>query len=214
MSEQIKCAPVGNHIDCQWTVQIKEFGNKVQAAWSSDTEVEPDYAELALFLGDELVATHKTGRSSGGHEFSQSYGGGYRLALRANNFKGEKVELVSTAVTEYGKPSPPPVSKKYRFQIGLDRDGNNTRLAWSSTATFRPRQSQARVFVAGQDNREPWIEGASGKQTFNDLRWGVGLAVAYTAEDFSGNRFELVRTPTTGAREEALLQEELVAASC
>ncbi len=217
MSEQIKCAPVRNHIDCQWTVQIKGFGGKVQAAWSSDTEVEPNYAELALFLGENLVATHKTGKGSGEHEFSQDYGNGYRLALRANDFQGNKVELASTAVTVRNEPAPPPVSKTYRFEIGLDRDGDHTRLTWSSTAAFRPRQSQARVYVAGQDNPEPWIESANGQRTFDDIRWGVGLSTAYTAEDFSGNRFELVRTPTTGALEGAvegaLPEEDSVAAA-
>jgi len=189
------CKDVSDRKTYTFTVTIREFGGKVVGEWSNTAPFEPNYAHIALFLGNEQVERHSLGKASGAHTFNRSFGAGYRLAITGHNFSGADVELVSTAVTEHSTSSLT-ASKTYAFSVSLSQVEGQAQLTWASDAVFRPRQSRAEVTENGNVVRDPWIEAASGNQT-TDLRWGVDLAAAYTAEDYSGKRIDIARTPTT-----------------
>ncbi len=191
-----KCTNVENSKSYTWRVELTRFGGKVVGKWSGPTTVEPDHAHLFLFLGDQRVATHQLGEASGEHTFGNDYGRGYRLAIGARDFKGNDVELVSTAVSTGNEPS---LEAKviFTFRIALGQNAQQTaQLTWESDAPFRPRESKAVVVIRGQDDEEHWIETAN-RSFDTKIRWGVGLTAAYTAEDYTGARHDVVRTPTT-----------------
>ncbi|GEM_PF-7009883 len=195
MNAPIESKNVSQTLSYSWSVKISEYGGKIVAEWSSSAPFEPDHAHLFLFLGEKRVAIHKTGAASGKHTFDQSFGSGFRLALGGRDFEGNDVELVSTSdTTESHDPLEKSVS--YSFSISLNMVDNQAQLQWDSDAPFRPRQSRALVFENGDIVRDPWIEKPNGNIP-TDLRWGVGLAAAFAAEDFSGKRIDVARTPTT-----------------
>lgn len=181
--------------ELSYEIKLEEFGGKVVGKWGT-SDIEPDNAHMVLFLGKDQKAVHKLGKKEGEHTFDFVYGKGYRIAIVARNFDNNEVEIVSTEVTE-DSPKPLSATRKYTFRIALGRNSDdNAQLTWDSNAAFRPRQSQAFLYVKGNQEKDYWIEKAN--HSFDtDVRWGVALAAAYTAEDYNGKRIDLVRTPTT-----------------
>jgi len=201
IDQGIMCIPVEQTTITSFTVELFEHGGTLRARWDSNTDVEPNYATLFLYLGDEngrnekVRAEHKTGQRKGEHDFGINPGTGFRLALMANDFAGKKVELVST------EPELPKVTKEYSFKLVLENSDGKAKLTWSSNAAFRPRESRYRLYEEGGEKHGDWINEQNGSKTFQDVRWGVNLSAAYTAEGYGHKppRHELVRTPTTKA---------------
>jgi len=196
IATDIACAGQSRSTTTSFSVELYEYGGTLRARWKSNTDMEPNYATLYLYLGDKVELKHKTGASKGEHDFKITRGRGFRLALMANDFSGDPVEVVSTAVSGH-EELPEPVTKKYVFTMSLAESDRRAVLKWESDAPFRPRQSEAKLFIEGEEKHQVWIEQPNGSYRFEDVRWGVGLAAAYTAENYGGQKMDLVRTPET-----------------
>lgn len=190
-----KCQDVEARQKYTWNVELSRFGDYLVGKWSGFNMLEPDHAHIAFFLGSERIAIQQLGKAQGELKIQRGFGPGYRVAIIARNFSGQDVEVVSTNVS--GTELPPPAKKSYEIRVALGKNAkNNAQLTYNWDGPFRPRESQYSIFEQGQDPRTDWINEAS-RSFDTGIRWGVGLAAAYTAEDYEGGRREVVRTPTT-----------------
>ena len=128
IAPDIACAGQSNSTTTSFTVELFEYGGTLRARWNSDTEIEPDWAELYLYLGDEVHRKHKTGIGKGEHDFGVNPGRGFRLALMANDFSGKPVEVVSTGSTDDQGATSGPVTKRYVFTVSLYNSNSRAEL--------------------------------------------------------------------------------------
>ncbi|MEM1177428.1 MAG: hypothetical protein AAGM22_03720 [Acidobacteriota bacterium] len=178
-------------------IELIQHGAGYGVAWTSSSIVAPDHAFLAIRLGDEEKARHKT-ESPGGRrsELLHEWGAGYRLGYLARSFAGVDTEFVVTPAssssggTETG-------SREFFCQIRLGMNQHErARVSWKSNLPFRPRESRLKVYRQDEEVYADWVGGANGHFE-TDVPWGVGLSAVLIGEDFQGQTQDLARTPRT-----------------
>lgn len=192
--------PVENTKTYSWTVHLYEHGGTLRGKWNS-AEFEANQTHVVLYLDDKEHRRQHAGKQAGDIDFEIARGAGFRLALVAKDFDDKEIEIVTTALTQgTDKPMPPAVTTEHLFRVKLENEGGKAKLTWFSTAPFRPRQSQYQVYAEGNEKKWDWITKQRG-DVITDVRWGVKLRAAYTAERYGTNlnpgRVEVVATPTT-----------------
>lgn len=186
-------------------VSLSELGGETHASWEPAKPAagpqgpspgfEPDYAHVFLYCPNGDVLKHETNMAAGKHNFGRNWGKGYKLAYIARNFQGQDVVLVETRVTEH-RDDKVSAESEFQFRLAVSRNGNdNAQLTWSTNAPFKPRGSVLHMLKRGNEAR--WYHASPRGSEDTGVNWGVQLSGVYYAEDFNGNRVDLVRTPTT-----------------
>lgn len=208
-----KCENVENTVRHRWNIRMEDHGGQLKVNWYSSTEAEPNWLRIVVYLDGREVDQRNAGASRGEHVFGRPYGAKYRAALEAKDYSDKWATVVTTGVSTHVRETLDAVAHfPFRIALGQNTD-KNAQLTWGTPGNpedppFRMRDSEAIFDEDGKIRRDPI--GGPAHSFDTGARWGTKLQAAYSAQDYSGKRFNIVETPRTKtASEEAPVAEAL-----